>query len=236
MELQRERDDPPDFWLTLDGIRFAVEVTSIVTNQGYRANSLKLKQAIFDSAANLLRGRYILTLMDYPDIPRRNSKEWKQLVVKATSYIDNTRDTDTAPECMLLKNHEGSIAINKISGNCAAIGLAGPIEAKWEGEVEDELTQLMQTAVNKKRCRLLKKGVPNQGDRLILLLYDAYGLAESEDAQRALLKVKGYDWFHSVYWVESFTNKFNNLCPKQPGRSGIFLYSKDTTWWQIPIS
>jgi hypothetical protein len=29
VEIQRETDDPPDFWLTIDGIRFAVEVTSI---------------------------------------------------------------------------------------------------------------------------------------------------------------------------------------------------------------
>ena len=178
VEIQRETDDPPDFWLTIDGIRFAVEVTSIVTGQGYRANSLNLKQAISESAAqgNLLRGTYSLTLMRHPEIPGRNSRQWAQLVVSATSFIGNTRDADATPESLLVKDTEGSLAIKKISGNGAAIGLLGPVEVKWEAEVGDELRQLIQRAVDKKREKLLKKGVPAQCPRSLLLLYDAYRL------------------------------------------------------------
>ena len=239
VEIQQETNDPPDFWLTIDSIRFAAEVTSIVTGQGYRANSCNLQQAISASATqgNLLRGRYCLTLRDHPDIPKRNSQQWMQLIDSATSFIGTTYDVaETPDECLLLKDAEGRLAIKKISGNSAAIILTGPVGVKWEGKVEDELCQLMQVAVDKKREKLLKKGVPAQCPRSFLLFYDAYGYGGNEEAQKALLRVKGYDWFHSIYWAPSFSDKLNDLYPEEPGRSGIFLYSRDEAWWRHPTT
>ncbi len=55
-----------------------------------------------------------------------------------------------------------------------------------------------------RRCgqKLENKGVPEHCGDVILLLYDAYGYGEAEDARKALLKAHDYDWFHSVFWAE----------------------------------
>jgi hypothetical protein len=37
IDTEREPEDPPDFWLSLGSRRFAVEITSIVADQGYAA-------------------------------------------------------------------------------------------------------------------------------------------------------------------------------------------------------
>ena len=108
--------------------------------------------------------------------------------------------------------------------------------AKFEGQTQDELYQLMQKAVSQKREKLEKKGVPSQCPQAILLFYDAHRYGDTEDAQRALLRVDGYDWFHSVFWAASFTNRPNELSPDEPGRKGIFLYSSNGDWWMNPTS
>lgn len=107
------------------------------------------------------------------------------------------------------------------------VGHAG---LKWEGEVQDEITGLIQNAVLVKKAKLEKKGVPRQCIGIILLLYDVYGFGDAEDAQTALRKVHGHDWFHSVFWAASFTNRPNGLYPNEPGRMGSFLYTKEARW------
>ena len=58
----------------------------------------------------------------------------------------------------------------------------------------------------------------------------AYGYAEGEDAKIALRGVHGYDWFHSIFWARSFTDRTNELYPEEPGRIGLFLYTKEDRW------
>jgi hypothetical protein len=154
IQVQREQDDPPDFWLSIDGNRFAVEETSIAT----------------------------------------------EATVKG-------------------------IAIARKKGSTF-----GRIGSKWEGEAQDEVAELIQGAVSSKRSKLEKKGVPQQCRDIILLLYDAYGYGDAEDAKIALRNVHGYDWFHSVFWAASFTDRPNQLYPDQPGRVGFFLYTKEDGW------
>lgn len=153
VQVQREQHDPPDFWLHVDGIKFAVEETSIVEQES---------------------------------------------VTKK--------------------------------------GFAG---AKWEGEVQAGLARLIQNAVSSKRSKLEKNGVPQQCGDSILCLYDAYGYGDTEDAQVALRNVRGYYWFHSIFWAAaSFVDlsagtpqvRRNELYPQEPGRIGSFLYTRKDRW------
>lgn len=153
IQFRREEDDPPDFWLSIDGSTFAVEETSIADEATVRGRASARKQ-----------GRR-------PDVA-----------------------------------------------------------SKWEGEVHGELVGLIQDSVSGKRLKLEKKGVPQQCQDIILLLYDAYGYAEGEDAKIALRGVPGYDWFHSIFWAGSFTDRTNELYPEEPGRIGLFLYTKEDRW------
>ena len=74
--------------------------------------------------------------------------------------------------------------------------------AVWrEHHIREQLTSLLQTAVDSKRQKLSKVGI--EGKSALLLLYDAYGYAEPDDAIAALDQVSGYDWFHSVFRAAS---------------------------------
>jgi hypothetical protein len=105
-----------------------------------------------------------------------------------------------------------------------------PAGSKWEGEAQHELAGLIQNAVSQKRSKLEKSGVPQQCRDIILLLYDAYMCGSTEDAKLALQNVHGYDWFHSVFWAASFADRPNELYPQEPGRLGLFLYTKEDRW------
>ena len=234
VDVRRETNDPPDFWITIDGEKFAAEVTSIVSNEGYRANCRKLKEAIRQAVKQLdnMTGTYTLLMTHRPELPRHASSEWQSLARRATSFIQATRSVTSTDEYRLFKDGHGYVDIKKVSTEGATVGLLGPVDVKWEGEIQEELCQIMWQRIAEKRRKLEKKGVPDKCPQIMLLLYDAYGYGDTEDAQKALLKVEGYDWFHSIFWAASFTDRANEISPQNPGRNGAFLYSRDENWWQ----
>ena len=150
--------DPPDFWLTIDGNTFAVEETCIADEASVRA----------------------------VDIARKKG------------------------------------------------ATGGSLGSKWEGEARAELTELIDDAVRVKRSKLEAKGVSQRCQGSILLLYDAYGYGETEDAKVALQNVPDYGWFHSIFWAASFSDRPNALYPEEPGRTGSFLYTKEDRWKAQP--
>ncbi|MBW2741164.1 MAG: hypothetical protein JRE64_20505 [Deltaproteobacteria bacterium] len=228
VNVHREPNDPPDFWINVDGQRYAAEVTSIVKEQAYHATCTLLKDMAKKRATDEggLVGTYCLKVIRHPDLPRRNSTEWSALVGKVLSFIQNTVSVESTGESFLLDDQQGHLSIQKKSADGATVGLIGAPEAKWEGEINNELQELMQEAVTTKRKKLEKKGVPGNCPRNFLVLYDAYGYGSAEDAKKALLCTDGYDWFHSVFWATSFTDRDNMLYPGNPEREGTFLYSK----------
>jgi hypothetical protein len=231
----RSKDDPPDFWVIIDGDKFAAEVTSIVSEVAYIKKCKMIETAIQESAREqeVLNGKYTLVIMRHPKLPKGASQEWNGLVEEATSFIQGTRGDESTCEHLLLKDTDGNLGIQKVSNQGATVGLIGPVEVKHKvPDVQDELFQLMQKAVNQKRQKIEKKGVPSLCSRIILLFYDAYGYGDDKDAQEALLRVNGYRWFHSIFWAASFTNRPNDLSPEDLGRKGAFLYSENERWWK----
>lgn len=236
VNVQRENNDPPDFWITINGERFAAEVTSIVTGESYRAICRKLYNVIEKRwAEEDFAGKYTLRISRQPELPKYNSPEWHQLVCKAIAFIHATQTVSFTEDTSLMTTAHGHIDIRKITSKGENVGLVEPLEGRWEGEIHIELHQIMQEAITKKYQQLNRKGVQNDCSQIILLLYDAYGYGDSKDAQKALLKAVGYDWFHSIFWAASFTDRSNILSPRNHGREGIFLYSKNKTWWKSPI-
>jgi hypothetical protein len=233
VSVKREEHDPPDFWFTIDGEEYAVEVRSIVTEQDYHERCKRLAQTICDSsrARGSLTGTYVLLIRRHPELPKATSADWRSLITQATLFIDATQCADGTDEVHLLEDDEGSLAIHKISGQGATLRTRRLDTPRWEGEIEDELRELIATAVDKKRRKLERKGVPARCPRIMLLLYDAFNYGDVEAAQKALLAVDGYDWYHSVFWAGSFTDRPNELCADQPGREGTFLYSANGKWW-----
>lgn len=232
VQVEREDDDPPDFWIDVDGQTYAVEVTSIVTEQAYDAPCRALAKAIADTARDqgVLKGTYGLIVTRRPGLPRRNSMGWSALVGNATSFIQATRSAESTEESFLVDDEHGRVGIRKFGPTGASVGRVHFTEVKWQGDTRQEVQHLMQQALTTKRAKLAKKGVPSQCSRIVLVFYDAYGFADQDDARHSLLQTTGHDWFHSVFWAASFTSRANELSPGSPGRGGIFLYSKSAGW------
>lgn len=232
--VKKEKNDPPDFWITINGKKFAVEVTSIVEEQEqeYRARLRNLKQIILNSSLeqDSLNGKYVLLITRHPKLPKKTSHKWCDLAAQATSFISMTRNAESTNEISLLKDANGSLRIKKISGQGAAVGIMGPVNAKNTGYIQEELQKLIKERVNEKRQKLENKKISVLCPRVMLLLYDAYGYGGVEDAQKVLLNMHGYDWFHSIFWAASFTDRPNVLFPANPSREGRFLYSANKEW------
>lgn len=232
VKIDKEEHDSPDFWITVNGEKFAAEVTSIVTDHTYHMRCRHLKDAIRRVACQGgdFSGTYVLSFWHRPEIPKRHSSQWRDIRDRATSFIQTTRADSSTKEYLLLQDDHGRLAIKKRSAHGADVGLVGVKEVKWEGEITDELSQIMRDRIKEKRRTLEKKGVPAICPKIMLLLYDAYGYADPDAARKALSKVEGYDWFHSIFWAASFTDRPNQLSPENPGRNGTFLYTKNQNW------
>ncbi|MBL7224055.1 MAG: hypothetical protein ISS72_09385 [Candidatus Brocadiae bacterium] len=236
--VERAASDPPDFWIYIDGVRFAVEVTSVVRRADVESQALlrRLDKDIEQQAREqgVLRGTYGLWMSRPMRLPRRHSAEWRSLVQIATQFIRATQHLAPAGPVLLLEGKRSSLTIEKHSEQGEAVGHVGPVVTRWEGEAREEIRGLMQSGVDHKRRRLEAKGVHRECPRIILAFYDAYGLGDVEDAQQALLQVEGYQWFDSVFWAASFTDRPNDVCPNEPGREGRFLYSQNPQWCTNP--
>ena len=228
----RECNDPPDFWVTIAESKYAVEVTSIVADQHYHALCQKLEESIQVAleASDSIQGTYALDIRRRPDLPRRGTPLWKQLISKAVQALKAMSNAPTGTAMLLLKDKAGYISLAKWSDDGHTIGLCSTPAGKWEGEAREELTRLLQEATEKKRAKVEKAGIPQRGPAVVLLFYDAYGYGGIEDARQALAKVQGYEWFHAIFWVSSFSDRANTLYPDSPGRAGGVLHSKNEAW------
>lgn len=232
IEAQEEADDPPDYWLKVGEHRFAVEITSIVEDQGYDAlcNSLygSIKAQI--KSGDSFPGNYAVEFFRRPEIPERWMREWKKLVAYAATKIRGLAGSNPGSESRVFQDKGGYITVSKWTDEGSVVGMCRTPEAKWEVEVQDELSKLLKQAIGKKFQKLQKKGVMAVCPDVILLLYDAYGYGSIETTQSAVLNIKGYDWLHSIFWAASFSDRPNIIYPDSPGRSGGFLYSKCEGW------
>jgi len=227
-----EPNDPPDFWVTIAGVKYAVEVTSIVNDYGYDALCYELLETIrLESQSNNgIKGGYALKIVRRPEIPGRRTTDQRKLVSTAATRIREMSNALCGAESCLLKDMNGYLGIRKMSDHGAKIGLFRMPAANWEGEAQKELTQLFKDAIDRKLVALEKKGVLHQCSNIILLFYDAYGYGDIEDVQKAFLNVQGYEWLHSIFLALPFSDIPNKLYPDTPGRRGVFLYSRNEKW------
>jgi hypothetical protein len=234
VKIEREPEDPPDFWLSLGCRRFAVEVTSITADQSYAALCKHLHSLIKKLCIGF-PGTYVIDVFRRPDIPKRESKQWKALVAEMTAIIRDMSASLATNEIVVLSDRGGSLSLSKLKPEGSVVGLMHMPEPKWEGDVQVELSSLLGAAIKRKRERIAKKHSADQCDGVILALYDAYGFGDLDAARQALSRLQGHEeWLHSIYWAASFMDRLNLLYPESPGRFGEFLYSKEEAWQSAP--
>ena len=229
--IHREEDDPPDFSVIIDDENYSVEVTSIVSEQQYHEHCNEFVEVIRRNAisSGTLSGKYTLVIFGLPTIPKPNSQDGRNLLNAALSYIQATKQQDVSPKVELVSEASGKIEIQKISGINATVGLLWTPPGKWGIDIQNQVTGLIQKAVDDKIRKLQAKRIID-GDKAVLLLYDAYGYADHDDVRLAFQQVTGYDWFHSIFWALVFSDRENQSFSNEPGRDGFFLYSRDRKW------
>ena len=197
VQVRKVKDDPPDFWIAVDGHTFAAEVTSVVTNAGYRARGMALKDIIKRSMCEDIdnRGTYALLTMHQPELPKRNTREWNALVTESLAFIRDTREATSTDQHPLIEGKNGRLSVRKLGNGGATIGILGADGVKSEGDIQDELCKLLQHAILTKRGILEKKEVLQQYSGIMLLFYDAYGYAEVEDTQKHLSRQQAMSGF-----------------------------------------
>ena len=232
VEAQPEKDDPPDFWFIVDGKKYSAEITSIVKREDYHAHCRRFERAVQMTAKGdeIIKGTYSIIINKEPKLPKKTSREWHNLICKVCFFIQNSKTLNHTETEYLYKDAQGKLGIRKIDPVGASVGLLGLMGVKSEGQVQEEMTHLIHSRIRSKTKKLKKKGIPEVCSDIILIFYDAYGFGDIEDARQVLLRVDGYDWFHSVFWVASFTDRPNELWPECPGRYGNFLYSRERAW------
>ena len=233
ISILREKSDPPDFTVTIDGMPFPTEVTSVAIRQQYHAHCTKLANFVSERAKKdgLLLGTYAIKLFREPVVPKLQSVDGRNLVGDALAYIEATKACEAADEFQLAKAGDQTISIVKLSPRGALVGLGWMSKSMWEGEIRQEISELIQQRIDDKKKKLSEIGIGP--GKALLLLYGAYAHADGDDAAAAMNQVCGYDWFHSVFWAASFADRKNTTYPEEPGREGLFLYSEKPEWHRV---
>jgi len=216
-----QRNEPPDYYLHLDGTGFAVEVTILM--EQLEVGKLWLPQvAVLSSLWRLvdeveataiekkcLNGAY-LVVFSRPIANFRQVRE--QLFTDLLKYVQTTQNVTAAPESTILKHGRQKCTIRKLHNNKNYIAKAGPSGGKWEGEAAREICLLLENRISDKYHKLRNISKPK-----ILLLYDSYHFANSEMFADCLLAVKHLEFFHTVFIVSS-------------SKPGWILHSTEQDW------
>ncbi len=229
----RIENDPPDFEMSVDGHVHAVEVTSIAMTAAIarHAQSIAFQKLVQRQAidSGTLSGTYAIVFTRSIQPPRPNSKEGKQLLKTALTYVEGTKDLNEAVASTLLTDvNGGTISIKKCSNQDSKLGAAIIDAAQWGEETVQDVASLIQERIDEKLRTLANHGI--DAANTLLLLYDAHGYADADTIAEAFESVTNYDQFHSVYVAVSFTNRPNDLCDDEPGREGFFVFSRDANW------
>ncbi len=231
IQAKREPKDPPDYWLKVDGKKFAVEVTSLTKNAGYFPRCKRLAKAIETEAKDngWLCGKYILDILGKPEIPKMNSPAWMEIVKESLNYIDQTMNLSGADKRILKRDSKGVLGMEKLSNNGAYVAMLGS-NAKFGGQIQEELREIIQEAISMKRS--IFQGFLSHCPEIILLFYDAYIYADIMDVCRAFKDIEGIDWFHSIYWVQGLKRNAKKSSNENIYSRGYFLFSKDKSWFE----
>jgi len=213
-------DEPPDWYLSIDGARYAVEATSVFeqieTKSGLLPSisvSATLHRFIDDVEATaikegILTGAYAVALC-----PIANFPEVKPQIKQALlEYIRSTRGAASAPRKGVAKIGHRTISIQKFHSKKKYVAEVISYDGKWEGEAQEEIFTLLTRIIDDKAIKL--SAVP---DPLILLILDAYNYANSIHWRNAI----------SAY---SSRARFECICRIAPIGHASVMYARHPKW------
>ncbi|MFQ6083168.1 MAG: hypothetical protein ACE5WD_07410 [Candidatus Aminicenantia bacterium] len=205
----RPGDEPPDFYITLDGTEFAVEITTL-SELIPSPKTSKLQPILtahmtlyrfvseietFTLQKEILNGTYLVSIDLNKPIPNFN-KIKSNLIKAIEEFISETRQEESTPYFQLFRKGKVRMECKKLSGDGARITHMITHGAKWHDEICKHARLILQRAIDDKRNKLLHEPRPK-----MLLLLNRYLFASIKDFQEALLLCSGCEFFHSIYLV-----------------------------------
>ena len=218
-----QRAEPPDYYLSVNGITYAVEVTAVVQQVGVGAKRSLPVAVIRDTLerfvddeveavarkGSFLQGAYLVGFSK----PITNFASVKSMIQSdLLSYIAATQRAITAPGQVIYKVRREECRIAKIHSEESKVVMGGPSMGKWETEALVEAKQLLDERLGEKQRRLRDVDEPK-----ILLLHNRYHFVDLEDYEALIAEVSSLGTFHTVFIVEN-------------GTEGRLLYSQEPTW------
>lgn len=192
--------DPPDYLLILPDRQFPVEVTQIMgtsrvgkhrlSERGWLATLKKLEDRLEAEMIRrgLLHGAYELSLRPVPNLREAEF----EAVPRLADYLTATADLEVAPSSLLFRHGRTKWTIRKVGNGKDLIGSLIIIGgAKWQMQVQNELQELVDAAVQIKMQKT--KGIND----VILLLIDGYHYAEVDD-WKVVADTTEMSGFHTV--------------------------------------
>ncbi len=197
VKVKSEPNDPPDFWIEIDGETFAAEVTQIKRENVPKAYDwyCKLLKDLKGKASSL-PGYYSLDVAGEPEIPKPGSQERKQIIANALQYIDYTKNMNSYDSEPLWGSGGPGILITKRSSSPSGIFL-NHYRAERKTRTQEEMQNLLQERVDNKKAKMEKVDCSKK----ILLLYNSDGFCTYNIAREVFHKINGYDCFHSIFWI-----------------------------------
>ncbi len=218
-----QKAEPPDYYLSMHGVIYAVEVTILIQKIDVRAkNHLPvgvirdlLKRFVDDEIEadarknGYLQGAYLVAfskpLTDFANVKSVIQSE-------LLSFIAATQIATQAPVRVVYKHNREECRIAKIHSEENKVVMGGPSMSSWAAEALREAKHLLDDRLGEKQRKLRNIGKPK-----ILLLHNRYHFLDLEDYEAVIAEVPSLHSFHTVFIVQSSIE-------------GRILYSQEPTW------
>jgi hypothetical protein len=217
-EKVRQEDEPPDYYLVLENARFAVEVTTLMEKvsvgtssllpRGVIRNILKRFVGRVESIAKdkgYLQGKH---LVFFPT-PIDNFGDVQDSIQKRLlEYIRRNAGLNAAPreivfERRIPQQRPQRCEIQKLNDQRNQVLMGGPVWSKWEGEMVQDMCQLLNDRLDIKASKL--KGIT---EPWLLLLLDRYVFADPGVYEECVSGLAAASSFHTVFIVQNNERAF----------------------------
>lgn len=192
-------NDPPDFWLTTGGLRYAVEVTNVVHEEDRETSTAQwdlVREAERETIdKGILSGRYIVAFRD-PWVGRKQRNRFKRQIidfVTQTSKVERTTKVEVVIDgnslCDIEKYAGGGANIHPFGGGLNELG-------GFEDDLRNQLSPLITRAIKSKATKMAAYRP------VVLILYDLFWLANQSTFVACVRAVPESKFFREIYVVQ----------------------------------
>lgn len=193
--------EPPDYYINIGGMRYAVEVTAIfdqieIDSKTYSSIEISSSLRAFIEelearvkSKNMLTGAYAVGLSPLSNFPDRR----EELLTKLLNYIERTQDLVKAEEEVVIKSGYEYVSIQKIDDKENYVGEIISYTPKYKSESLEELNASLSFTLQVKATKLSRISVP-----IILLILDSFNYLRGKDWQDVICQLEPVDRFHTI--------------------------------------